>query len=140
MPLPLEQLPYRDQGHPQDNMAKKRTLTSLIVQQNVLAVLLLTLMVIMVWVGFTIYFSYSKTTVTTTDAALIAPLTPRLDSELFDQLAARKSWSEAELSNFQPVVVITTPTGTTTVATIEEPTPIATSSATPTSSPSGELQ
>ncbi len=92
-------------------MAKQQTLSSLILQQKFLSILLLTLVVVAVWVGFTIYFSYSRSTVTTTDAALIAPLTPKLDSTLFTRLSARKSWTDAELASFQPSVVVTT-TGT----------------------------
>lgn len=116
-------------------MAKKQTLTTLIFQQNILTLLLLTLVVVAVWVGFSIYFSFSRTTVTPTDAALIAPLTPRLDSALFERLSARKSWSEAELSSFQPTVVVTTVPG---ASPTPRPiaTPVATVSATPVASPS----
>lgn len=89
-------------------MAKKTTFSNLILQQNIMTLLLITLVVIAVWVGFSIYFSYSRTTITTTDAALIAPLTPKLDSALFEKLKSRKSWSDAELSSFQPTIEVTT--------------------------------
>lgn len=90
-----------------DNMKKKNTLASLLFQQNVLTLLLLTMVVIALWVGFSIYFSYSKTTIAPTDATLIAPLTPRLDSALFDQLSQRKTWSTQELDSFQTNVIVT---------------------------------
>lgn len=92
-------------------MKKPTNLTGLMLQQNVLMVLLLTLVVIMLWVGFTIYFSYSKTTITPTDAQLIAPLSPKLDSKLFDTLKTRKSWSDDELNSFQTSIVVTTVPG-----------------------------
>lgn len=111
-------------------MAKKLTLSSLILQQNVLSILLLTLVVIMFWVGISIYFSYSRTTVTPTDAALIAPLTPRLDSNLFERLKSRKSWSQAELSSFSPTVALTV-TETPAPTVNPESTPEATSRAQP---------
>ena len=87
-------------------MKKKSTLTSLFLQQNILTLLLLTFVVIGIWVGFSIYFSYSKTTIGTTDAGLIAPLNPKLDSTLFTKLAARKTWTDQELSSFTPSAVV----------------------------------
>jgi hypothetical protein len=119
-------------------MAKKTTITNLIFQQNILTILLLTLVVVGAWIGFTIYFSYSKSTVTTTDAALIAPLTPKLDSALFDKIATRKSWTESELNSFQPSVVLTITEASAAPAPTATPiaTPVASVSATPTSSPS----
>src|SRR5258708_29596318 len=89
-------------------MKKKLTLTNLVLQQNILTLLMLTFVVVGLWVGFSIYFSYSKTTIGTTDATLIAPLTPKLDSTLFAALAARKHWSDDELSSFKPRAVIIT--------------------------------
>jgi hypothetical protein len=81
-------------------MPKKNNLSHLILQQNVLTVLLVTFAVIGLWVGFTIYFSYSQTTLTPTDISLIAPLTPKLDSALFLTLKNRKTWSDSELAGF----------------------------------------
>jgi hypothetical protein len=86
---------------------KKQTLSSLVFQQNVLFVLLCTFVVVIIWVGGTIYFSYSKSTITTTDAGLIAPLNPRIDGTLFQQIGTRKTWSSTELEQF-PISIKTT--------------------------------
>lgn len=122
-------------------MKKKQTLTSLFLQQNVLSILLLTFAVIGVWVGFSIYFSYSKTTIAPTDAALIAPLTPKLDGTLFDKLATRLAWSDQELSGFTPsVVVAQTPQPTPRPTQLPLVVPLASQSATQTSTSSGVQQ
>ncbi|PWU23653.1 hypothetical protein C5B42_02230 [Candidatus Cerribacteria bacterium 'Amazon FNV 2010 28 9'] len=85
-------------------MKKTPTVGSLVRQQRVLTILLLTVTVIVIWVGFSIYFSYSKPTTTQTDVQLTTPLNPRIDATLFDTLAARKHWSSDELNSFTPNV------------------------------------
>jgi hypothetical protein len=85
-------------------MSKKKSFSALLMQQNILSVLLLTVVVIVAWVGFSIYFSYSKTTLTPTDTQLIAPLNPRLDATLFDKIAVRRTWTSEELDNFSPSI------------------------------------
>lgn len=85
-------------------MSKPTTIKSLIWQQNILSIMLLTVAVIVIWVGFTIYFSYSNTTITETDSQLIAPLNPRLDTTIFDRLKTRLTWTTDDLSNFSPNV------------------------------------
>lgn len=81
-------------------MKKTPTLQSLILQQNVIYILAITFIVVAIWVGFSIYFSYSKSTITSTDMSLIAPLTPTIDTHVFDVISQRKTWSDQQLQNF----------------------------------------
>lgn len=123
-------------------MKKKKTLASLLLQQNILSILLLTFVVIGVWVGFSIYFTYKKTTIAPTDVSLIAPLTPRLDGKLFDTLSARLTWTEEELSSFTPSITVTEAPSTPTPRPTTQPLQaiVASESATPTSSTSAIAQ
>lgn len=126
-------------------MIKKQSFRQLLVQQQILTILLFTFVVIMIWVISSIYFSYSKTTLTTTDKALIAPLNPRLDSTLFEKLAARKAWNDQELSSFEPRIELPTleiaeTAGTSSIpAVTPAPVPDASASATPIASDSASV-
>lgn len=81
-------------------MKKRLNLPTLLFEQRLLTILLTTLIAIFVWVGFSIYFSYRKTTLTPIDSSRIEPLNPKLDSTLFETLKSRISWTDEELNQF----------------------------------------
>lgn len=93
-------------------MKKSMTLRSLVFSQQVLLLLLFSLVVVIIWVAASISFSYTKSTLSQNDVTSVTPLNPHLDTELFTKLQARKSWTNAQLESFTPIVEIRTSDGT----------------------------
>ncbi len=83
---------------------KQTNLSRLRSQQTALSLLLMTVVVVMIWVMFSIYSSYAKTTSTVETKVLITPLNPKLDTTLLDQLAKRKNYSPEELKSAVPTI------------------------------------
>lgn len=80
---------------------KRTTLKRLLFEQHLLTLLLFTFCVIIVWVLAAIYFTFSKSTLTTEEQLYIEPLNPTLNMKSIDALNRRKWWTKEELANFE---------------------------------------
>lgn len=125
-------------------MKKKKTLQSLLFEQQVLAILVFTIMVLFIWIGASIYFAYTKSSLEVDETYPTQPLNPRIDVSALEQIQQRKWWKPEELTNFSPSVKIDEKAAPLpTAAPRIVATPISTSSATvsptPTATSSGQL-
>lgn len=87
-------------------MKKRITFKQLLFEQQVLGILLFTLLVVFLWVISSIYFSYTASTLTQDDQADVLPLEPTIDDQPLRELNSRKWWTQEELENF-PLSTIT---------------------------------
>lgn len=109
-------------------MKKRLTFKQLLFEQQILGILLFTLLVVFLWVISSIYFSYSSTTLTAADEADVLPLDPTIDTKPLETLNARKWWTPQELQNFPVSITIKDETGKVTSTTLAptqiSPTPV----------------
>lgn len=105
-------------------MKKRLTFKQLLFEQQILGILLFTILVVFLWVISSIYFSYSASTLTQDDTTTVEPLNPVIPDQPLQDLNARKWFTDNELSQFPVSVVLSDKT----VSTIA-PSSAATSSA-----------
>jgi sensor histidine kinase regulating citrate/malate metabolism len=79
-------------------MKKRLTFKQLLFEQQILGILLFTILVVFLWVVSSIYFSYAQTTLTTEDTTTVIPLTPEINEKPLLELANRKWWTPEELT------------------------------------------
>lgn len=87
-------------------MKKRLTFQQLLFEQQILGILLFTILVIFLWVISSIYFSYSASTLTVEDTQTVVPLTPTIPDKPLNELNARTWWSEDELNQFSVSVIL----------------------------------
>ena len=121
-------------------MKKRITFKQILFEQQVLGILLFTLLVVFLWVISSIYFSYSASTLTAEDEADVLPLDPTIDTKPLEQLNGRKWWTPDQLQNFPVSITIKDSNGKA-VSSVSSPQPksIASTSA-HTATSSGTLQ
>jgi hypothetical protein len=119
-------------------MKKRLTFKQLLFEQQILGILLFTLLVVFLWVVSSIYFSYSSSTLTAADEADVLPLDPNIDVKPLETLNARKWWTPEELKNFPVSILIKDESGKMVGSTIQTngstPKPASTSAKVATSS------
>lgn len=118
-------------------MKKRLTFKQLLFEQQVLGILLFSVLVVFLWVVSTIYFSYSATTLSEEDVFVVTPLNPTIDDKPLRVLQERRWWTETELQNFTVSSVVRDGEGNIKTSTTISPTvsPTASTSATPVPSP-----
>lgn len=79
-------------------MKKRLTFQQLLFEQQILGILLFTILVVFIWVVSSIYFSYAQTTLSTEDTTTVIPLTPEINEKPLLELSGRKWWNPEELS------------------------------------------
>lgn len=87
-------------------MKKRLTFHQLLFEQQILGILLFTILVIFLWVISSIYFSYSASTLSEDDTQTVIPLTPAIPEKPLRDLNARTWWSDEELNQFSVSVVL----------------------------------
>lgn len=85
-------------------MAKRITTQSLLFEQQLLAILVFTVLVICVWIVASVYFSYSSAQYSESQVITVTPLSPKIDRDIFDQLEQRTWWSPQDLETFTPSI------------------------------------
>lgn len=68
--------------------------------RHVLYTAIITLITVLTWVGFTIYRAYTKTAVSPDVRKQLAPINPKLDTKIIDNLKSRRHISLEEIRNF----------------------------------------
>lgn len=81
-------------------MKKRLTFKQLLFEQQVLGILLFSVLVVFLWVTSSIYFSYSTSTLSAEDELIVTPLNPVIDDKPLRTLQNRRWWSNTELENF----------------------------------------
>ncbi len=69
-------------------------------REALLRVLIFTMVTVLFWIGFSIFFSQQKTKVKVDTQKHTLPLNPNIDAKTVDELATRKTYTEQELSGF----------------------------------------
>ncbi len=87
-------------------MKKRLTFHQLLFEQQILGILLFTILVVFLWVISSIYFSYSESTLSKDDTITVVPLTPTIPDKPLQDLNARKWWTDEELNQFTVSVVL----------------------------------
>lgn len=82
-------------------MKKKKTLQSLLFEQQVLAILVFTVLVLFIWIGASIYFAYTKSSLEPDETYPVQALNPRIDIAPLEQIAQRKWWKPEDLGSFE---------------------------------------
>ncbi len=80
---------------------KKQTIQSLLFEQQMLGILVFTVLVLFVWIAGSIYFTYNKSTISQDEALVVTPLDPKIDTVPLEDISMRKWWKGEELQNFQ---------------------------------------
>lgn len=113
-------------------MKKRLTFKQLLFEQQILGILLFTIVVVFLWVISSIYFSYSASTLTQDDTTTVIPLNPVIPEQPLLALSTRKWWTDEELNQFSVSVQLSDNT----VKSVAAPaTQSATSTATASASP-----
>jgi hypothetical protein len=81
-------------------MKKRLTFKQLLFEQQVLGILLFSVLVVFLWVISSIYFSYSTSTLSAEDELIVTPLNPLIDDKPLRALQNRRWWTDSELENF----------------------------------------
>ncbi len=113
-------------------MKKKLTFHQLLFEQQILGILLFTLLVVFLWVISSIYFSYSASTLTQDDNTTVRALNPAIPDKPLQDLNSRKWWSDEELNQFNVSVTLdnkSTGTIRPPASASAQPTPVSTRSA-----------
>ncbi|OGJ21823.1 MAG: hypothetical protein A2804_01105 [Candidatus Pacebacteria bacterium RIFCSPHIGHO2_01_FULL_46_10] len=76
-------------------------LSSLIKRKDLLYILVFGLLAATVWIGFGVYFSFHKNTLTPNVKQQILPLSPIIDTQSLEDLKKRRIFSIDELVSFQ---------------------------------------
>ncbi|MEP7166895.1 MAG: hypothetical protein ABI758_02875 [Candidatus Woesebacteria bacterium] len=97
-------------------MKKRLTFKQLLFEQQILGILLFSVLVVFLWVVSTIYFSYTKSTLTSEDETVVIPLSPIIDDRPLQVLSSRRWWSDSDLQSFAVSVVIRDSNGKTTTS------------------------
>lgn len=114
-------MPLRLQRNNQ-TMKRKLTLKSLLFEQQMLGVLLFSLLILFLWIGASIYFQYNQSTIATDESYPIEPISASLDTTSLLQVSNRRWWTDEELSAFPLSVELESEKGASTPRTIT-PTP-----------------
>lgn len=81
-------------------MKKKTSLQSLLFEQQLLGILVFTLLVLFVWIGASVYFTYNTSTLTSDETIIVTPLNPIINTKPLDAIRSRKWWTSKELQSF----------------------------------------
>ena len=73
------------------------------IEQNILVLLIVTMITIFVWAGLSIYRSFTKSTAPEVLKEQIEPLDPNFDLETLGSLKERKTFSEEELESIPEI-------------------------------------
>lgn len=113
-------------------MKKRITFKQLLFEQQILGILLFSLLVVFLWVVSSIYFSYSASTLTQDDQIDVLPLDPTINDRPLRELNGRKWWTQEELADFPLSITVDDGSGKS-VSSFATPVPTkaASSSATP---------
>ncbi|MBP9700053.1 hypothetical protein KBD71_02105 [Candidatus Woesebacteria bacterium] len=103
-------------------MKRKVTIRSLLFEQQMLGVLLFSLLILFLWIGASIYFQYNQSTISTDETYPVEPISANLDTSSLLQVSNRRWWTDEELSSFPLSVELESEKGTTTPRTLS-PTP-----------------
>jgi hypothetical protein len=76
------------------------TINNLKHRQAYLRIGIFSLVTVMIWVGYSIYHSQQQTVVSQDLQKHALPLNPNIDTTIVDRIENKKTYSEAELSNF----------------------------------------
>jgi len=79
-------------------MKKRLSFKQLLFEQQVLGILLFTILVVFLWVVSSIYFSYSASTLSVDDTTTVKPLNPDIPEAPLQELNSRKWWTDDELN------------------------------------------
>lgn len=117
-------------------MKRKLTIRSLLFEQQMLGVLLFSLLILFLWIGASIYFQYNQSTIATDETYPIEPISANIDTTSLLQISNRRWWTDEELSSFPLSVELESETGTSVprepAPTAAPQPPVSTSSAQPT--------
>ena len=83
----------------------KQTLEKIKHQQQMLAILVFTLVATMIWIGASLFTSQQKIGISKDLLKLSRPLTPSINQEIIQRLKQKGVFSDSELQNF-PIYVI----------------------------------
>ncbi len=95
-------------------MKRKLTIRSLLFEQQMLGVLLFSLLILFLWVGASIYFQYNQSSISTDETYPIEPISADIDTTSLLQISNRRWWTDEELSAFTLSIELETEKGTTT--------------------------
>ena len=114
-------------------MKKRLTFKQLLFEQQILGILLFSVLVVFLWVISTIYFSYTASTLSNEDVFVVTPLNPIIDDKPLRALGQRRWWTDAELQGFTVSAVVRDSSGNVKTTGTVTPTaaPIASASASP---------
>lgn len=87
--------------------------------KNILILSIMTLVTVFTWIGFEVYYAYTKTTVPQIIRELIKPLNPNLNQKIIEDIESKYQPSTAELET----ISIPIPSPTLELETGEEATP-----------------
>lgn len=77
-----------------------RALEALRRREGLFRVFIFSLVTVMFWIGFSIFFAQQKTKVKVDTLKFTQPLNPNINREILQDAAQRKRYTEAELQNF----------------------------------------
>jgi len=118
---------------------EQSTLRVLIRRKIILTMFVISLAVIIMWIGISVYFSLRKVNLPPNVQKQLQPLSPVLDAKTLRELQNRRYYQPDELSAFTPVKEITQEEsggGTRTTLLVPSPVPVSTIGAVPSVSPS----
>jgi len=75
-------------------------LKSLQDNQRLLAILVFSLVTVVIWVGFSLLNSQTKSSISPELRALAKPLNPTINTDVLDEIAAKREYTPDELTNF----------------------------------------
>jgi hypothetical protein len=114
--------------------APKNALTELKKREDLLRILIFTLITAFIWIGFSIFQSQRETKVSSDVQKHTQPLNPNIDRNTIAELESKRRYSDEELTNFDIYKLTSTEDGRVTVQSIFVPTPA------PTGNPNQQLE
>ena len=85
----------------------ERKLKNLRRKQNFMYIMLLSLVTIVVWIGFSIFLSQEKNPIDPELIKMSLPLNPNINMQVLNTLQQKKDYSDAELKDFTIYTLIT---------------------------------
>jgi hypothetical protein len=83
-----------------------KELSALRLSQQVLIILIFSLVTIVVWIGLSLLNSQSKTAISAESQSLATPLNPSINIQVLEELESKRAYSDSELSSFPIYLLI----------------------------------
>lgn len=100
--------------------AYKDLLSNLKRREGLLRIFMLTVFTAFCWVGFSIFLSQQKTKIPASTRALGRPLSPAIDTQVLDNIAKRRRFTDSELQAFPLFTKEVDADGVTTIVQIQD--------------------